>query len=84
MELHTSQYFNFLKKAKEFNHIVYLTKRNYFWNSLKPSTKNCNFCVDKYNPHKNSQAVKKGVDLKILGEKRREIKGGDQQMAAMM
>ena len=33
------------------------------------------------NPHKNSQAVKKGAALKILGEK---ICGGGQQMAAMM
>ena len=34
--------------------------------------------------HKNSQAVKKGVALKSLGLKSCEIKGGDQQMAAIM
>ena len=37
-----------------------------------------------YNPHKNSQAVKKGVAFKSLDEKSCEIKGGGQQMAAMM
>ena len=37
-----------------------------------------------YQSHKNSQAVKKGVALKSLGEKNCEIKGGGQQMAAMM
>ena len=38
----------------------------------------------KLYPHKNSQAVKKGAALKSLGEKSCEIKGGGQQMAAMM
>ena len=33
---------------------------------------------------KNSQAVKKSVALKSLGEKSCEIKGGGQEMAAMM
>ena len=33
---------------------------------------------------KNSQAVKKGAVLKSLGEKSCEIKGGSQEMAAMM
>ena len=32
----------------------------------------------------NSQAVKNGVALKILGEKSCEIKGGGLEMAAMM
>ena len=35
-------------------------------------------------PHKNSQAVKNGAALKSLGEKSCEIKGGSQEMAAMM
>ena len=35
-------------------------------------------------PHKNSQAVKKWCGLKSLGEKSCEIKGGGQEMAAMM
>ena len=39
---------------------------------------------NKWYLHKNSQAVKKGVALKNLGEKSCEIKGGSQQMAAMM
>ena len=34
--------------------------------------------------HKNSQAVKNGAALKSLGEKSCEIKGGSQEMAAMM
>ena len=37
-----------------------------------------------WNPHKNSQAVKKWCGLKSLGEKSCEIKGGGQEMAAMM
>ena len=37
-----------------------------------------------YNLHKNSQAVKKGVALKSLGEKSCKIKSDSQQMAAMM
>ena len=35
-------------------------------------------------PHKNSQAVKNGAALKSLGEKICEIKGGGQEMVAMM
>ena len=35
-------------------------------------------------PHKNSQAVKNSATLKRLGEKSCEIKGGGQEMAAMM
>ena len=35
-------------------------------------------------PHKNSQAVKKWCGLKSLDEKSCEIKGGSQEMAAMM
>ena len=38
-------------------------------------------CLDS---HKNSQAVKKGAALKNLGEISYEIKGGGQQMAAML
>ena len=35
-------------------------------------------------PYKNSQAVKKWCGLKKLAEKSCEIKGGGQEMAAMM
>ena len=38
----------------------------------------------KDNPNKNSQAVKNGAALKSLGEKSCEIKGGSQEMAAMI
>ena len=47
-----------------------------------------NKAFDCYNnviyPHKNSHAMKNGVALKILGEISFEIKGGGQEMAAMM
>ena len=39
---------------------------------------------DNKHPLKNSQAVKKNVALKSLGEKSCEIKGGGQEMVAMM
>ena len=45
---------------------------------------NCNIPVY-IHPLKNSQAVKKkSAALKSLGEKNYEIKGGGQEMAAMM
>ena len=37
-----------------------------------------------YNLHKNSQAVKKSCSFISLGEKSCEIKGGSEEMAAMM
>ena len=38
----------------------------------------------KYNPCKNSRALKIGVALKSLGEKSCEIKGGSQELTAKM
>ena len=52
---------------------------------LKSLKEMCTLLANMYTlPHKSNQAVKKWCGLKILGEKSCEIKGGSQEMAAMM